>query len=229
MDLETLGITASLVLLGAVLGFLSFRGLLRAARDHSRHQLYFGAGLGLGTAAVAIEAIAYVGVVDTLLLQAYVFFSAAIVAVLSLGSAGSLRKGRFESAYTAFILAGCAIVAYFSFATPVSLSIVRDGVISGNPPVLLLVLSSVVTVPATVVLLAAAVLHLKRSFTSRGLMMIAGASILGAGGALYLASFPVALYYAEFIGILMLFLGLVDLSKLSLRAPAPTAAGVSAR
>lgn len=229
MDPETAGIAASLVLLGGVLGYLSFRGLFRAARDRSLHQLYFGAGLGLGTAAVAIEAIAYVGVVDTLLLQAYVFFSAAIVAVLSLGSVGSLRKGRGEAAYTAFILAGCAVVAYFSFVTPVSVSIVRDGVISGNPPLLLLLLSSVVTVPATVVLLAAAVLHLRRSFTARGLMMIAGASILGAGGALYLASFPVALYYAEFLGILMLFLGLVDLSKLSLRAPVPSSSRAPAR
>ncbi|MCI4341012.1 MAG: hypothetical protein L3K11_01340 [Thermoplasmata archaeon] len=224
MDLETAGIGLSLVLLGVVLGFLSLRGLYRAAREGSRHQLMFGAGLGIGTAAVGIEAVAYFGLVNQPLLQAYVLFSAAIVGILSLGSARTLRAGWFENAYSAFILAGCAAVAYFSFTTPVSVSIVHDGVISGNPPLVLLVLSSVVTVPATVVLLTAAVIHLRRSFRPRGLMMVAGAVILGAGGALYLASFPVALYYAEFLGILLLFLGLVDLSRLTLHAPVPAAA-----
>ncbi|MCI4364160.1 MAG: hypothetical protein L3K13_07695 [Thermoplasmata archaeon] len=225
MDPEKVGIALSLLLLSLVLGFLSGRGLLRAVRERSRHQLMFGSGLALGTAAVGIEVVAYVGFVNTPLLQAYVFFSAAIVGVLSLGSASSLRPGRFEDVYSAFILAACAIVAYVSFSTPVSVSIVRSGVISGNPPLVLLLLSSVVTVPATVVLLAASVLHLRRHFHARGLLMVAGASILGAGGAFYIASFPVALYYAEFLGILMLFLGLVDLSRFSLRATVPAPAG----
>ncbi|MCI4345236.1 MAG: hypothetical protein L3K07_00555 [Thermoplasmata archaeon] len=221
MEPENAGIALSLLLLCAVLGFLSIRGLVRAAKVRSRHQLMFGSGLGLGTAAVAIEVLAYVGIVNTPMLQAYVFFSAAIVGILSLGSAASLRPGRFEDVYSAFILAGCAIVGFVSFTTPVPVSIVRSGVISGNPPLLLLLLSSLVTVPATVVLLTASVLHLRRHFHARGLMMVAGASILGAGGAFYIASFPVALYYAEFLGILMLFLGLVDLSRFSLRASAP--------
>jgi hypothetical protein len=73
-----------------------------------------------------------------------------------------------------------------------------------------------VTIPATVVLLTAAVVHLRRTFRPKGLLMITGACILGAGGAFYIASFPVVLYYAEFVGIVMLFLGLTDLSRLSL-------------
>jgi hypothetical protein len=225
MELEAAGIALSLLLLCLVLGFLSVRGLIGAVKERSRHQLMFGSGLGLGTAAVAIEVAAYVGYVNTPMLQAYVFFSAAIVGVLSLGSAGSVKKGRFENVYSAFILAACGVVAYASFATPVSVSIVKSGVISGNPPLLLLLLSSVVTVPATVVLLTASVLHLRKHFHARGLLLVAGASILGAGGAFYIASFPVALYYAEFLGILMLFLGLVDLSRFSLRANVPAAAG----
>ena len=85
---------------------------------------------------------------------------------------------------------------------------------------LLLILSSFVTIPATVVLLTAAVVHLRRTFRPKGLLMITGACVLGAGGAFYIASFPVVLYYAEFVGIVMLFLGLTDLSRLSLAKPA---------
>jgi hypothetical protein len=49
--------------------------------------------------------------------------------------------------------------------------------------------------------------------------------ILGAGGALYIASFPIALYYAEFLGIFFLFLGLVSLpSTARASVPAPTGA-----
>jgi hypothetical protein len=50
--------------------------------------------------------------------------------------------------------------------------------------------------------------------------LVAGACVLGAGGAFYIASFPVILYYAEFIGIVMLFLGLTDLSRLPFARPA---------
>jgi hypothetical protein len=56
--------------------------------------------------------------------------------------------------------------------------------------------------------------------------MAGGAIILGAGGALYIASFPIALYYAEFVGILLLFLGLISLPQAS-SAPAPVQSGES--
>jgi hypothetical protein len=95
---------------------------------------------------------------------------------------------------------------------------VSGGIITGNPPVLLLVLSSLVTGPATVVLLTASYLALRRSWRWQTLLMIAGAVILGAGGTLYIASFPVALYYAEFLGIILLFLGLMSLPQTSSHA-----------
>ena len=205
-----------------MLGFLAARGLFRAVRDRSRHPLMFGLGLACGTAALALVLGALVGVVTGLVLLGYVFLSAAIVGVLSLGSAKSFRAGRFEPIYTAYTAATLALVAGLSFSTPMPGSMVRAGIIAGNPPVTLLVASSLVTVPATVVLLPAAGVHLRRAFRPQGLLMVAGAVVLGAGGAFYIASFPVVLYYAEFLGILMLFLGLVDLSRLGLARPAPS-------
>jgi hypothetical protein len=150
------------------------------------------------------------------------------VGILSLGATRILKNARLETAYTYYTLAGCGVVALFCALTPVSTAIVEGGIIAGNPPVLILVLSSFVTVPATVVLLAASALSLKRSWRWQTLLMAAGALVLGAGGTLYIASFPVALYYAEFIGILMLFLGLISLPQpTSTPAPARHAAGAA--
>lgn len=221
IQLESAGISLSLAVLAVILGFMSVRGIVRAYRDGSRHQLMFALGLGCGAAAMAVELVAYLGIVDSLLLQGYVFLSAGIVGILSLGSAKSFRPGRFEWGYLAYMAVTLGLVAWFSFTTPMPLSMVRNGIVVGNPPVFLLVLSSLVTVPATVVLLTAAVLHLRKSFRPRGLLLVAGACVLGAGGAFYIASFPVVLYYAEFVGIVMLFLGLTDLSKLSLARASP--------
>lgn len=221
MSAETDAIAASLVVLTLLLAVLSIRGIVRYLRSRLWTQLMWASGLALATAAMAVEAIVYVGVVNELLLQAYVFFSAAIVGVLSLGATKVLRRPVVERVYTVYTWAATLVVAVFSFLTPVSTSIVVGGIISGNPPLLLLILSSFVTGPATIVLLTASVVALRRSWRWPTLLMVAGALILGAGGTLYIASFPVALYYAEFVGIIVLFLGLVTLPQ---TAPAGTSA-----
>jgi hypothetical protein len=226
VDLEGWGIAISLGLLCVVLGALSARGFFRFVTNHDRHQVMWAVGLGMGTAATTLELLAFVGIVSSLLLQAYVFFSAAIVGVLSLGTLRAFHRPRWNRTYLAYIGASLAVVAFYSFSTPMPNSMVSAGVISGNPPLLLLVLSSLVTVPATIVLLTACVLSLRKSFRWRGLLMLSGACVLGAGGAFYIASFPVMLYYAEFIGIVLLFFGLVDFSRWSLTSP--TAAPVPA-
>jgi hypothetical protein len=181
----------------------------------------WGVGLGFGATATAVELGVFVGVVDTFLLQVYVFLSAAIVGVLSLGSTRVLRSRRFEIGCTAYILAACGVVAGFSFTTPLPGTMVSAGVVSGNPPLLLILLSSLVTVPATFVLLGAVVVALRKRWRWQTLMMGIGACVLAVGGALYIASFPVALYYSEFIGIVLIFLGLVTLPQVA-TSPATT-------
>jgi hypothetical protein len=222
MDALGEGIAVSLLLLTVTLASLSARGFVRFVRSRIRPQLLWGAGLALGAAATAVELVVYLGFVNNPLLQAYVFFSAAIVGVLSLGSTRVLRSTRFENGYTAYILVTCGLVGALSFTTPMPSSMVSAGVVSGNPPLLLLVLSSLVTGPATVVLLGAVVVSLRKTWRWQTLMMGIGASVLAAGGALYIASFPVALYYAEFIGIVLIFFGLVSLPQVT---ASPSVAG----
>ena len=220
--LEFFALAGSLVGLGVLLGILSVRGFARFGETRSRTQLMWASGLACATAAMAIEAVVFLGIVSSPILQAYVFFSAAIVGVLSLGATRILQRPRVEAGYTAYILATCGIVGAASFLTPLPNSMVTGGIITGNPPLSLLLLSSLVTGPATVILLAASVMSLRRSWRWQTLLMVAGAVILGAGGTLYIASFPVALYYAEFLGILLLFLGLISLPTAS---PAASPAG----
>ncbi len=210
-------IAGSLAGLFLLLATLTVRGFLKFGRSRRRVDLAWAAGIALAAAAMAVELVVFLGVVSSPILQAYVFFSAAIVGVLSLGATRVLRSPRLESAYTAWTLATCAVTGFFSAITPLPATMVSQGIITGNPPVLLLVVSSLVTGPATIVLVAASILALRRSWRWQTLLLVGGALVLGAGGTLYIASFPVALYYAEFFGIILLFLGLISL-------PQPTAA-----
>ena len=228
MNALGLGIASSLLVLSTLLLILSVRALTRYRQHASRPQLMWGTGLVFATGAMMVESAVYLGSVSSFLLQVYVFFSAAIVGVLSLGATKILRRPRVERAYTYYIAATCGLVAVFSFLTPLPpASMVSGGIITGDPPLLLLVLSTLVTGPATVVLLAASYLSLRRTWRWQTLLMIAGALILGAGGTLYIASFPVALYYAEFLGIILLFLGLVSLPQTA-SSTTPVSAGQAA-
>lgn len=218
MDVTEAVIGGSLALLAVALAYVAVRAFRKFLDLRSMPQVMWGTGLAFGSAAMVVETVVYFGYASVPLLQAYVFFSAAIVGVLSLGATRVLRNPRFEAIYLWYTLAGCVAVGAASFLTPLSLGMVSQGVIAADPPLLLLVLSTLVTGPATVVLVGSAIQGLRRSRKWQTMLMVAGALVLGGGGTLYIASFPVALYYAEFIGIGLLFLGLISLPQ---TAPAP--------
>jgi len=219
MAWSQLAILLSLGLLTLALAVLAARGIRRYAQGRVRVQLWWSLGLALASAAMAVETVVYAGILASGLLQAYVFLSGALVGVLSLGAVRVFRRPRLEPVYGTYILLASAVLAVACIATPLGPGMVTRGIITGDPPLLLLALSILITGPATVVLLTSAASSLRRSHDWRSLLLIAGALVLGAGGTLYIASFPVALYYAEFVGIVLLFAGLV-----SLRPVAPPAA-----
>jgi len=223
MDAGEYAVAASLILLTGLLAALSLRSAYRSLHNHEARELPWVGGLAIGAAAMAIETAVFFGASQPVLLQGYVFASAAIVGVLSLGAVHVLRRPLAERAYVAFTLVMVGVVAMFSFLTAPASGMVSNGVITGDPSLLLVVLSSLVTFPATVVLLLASAIALRRSRRWQTILLIAGALILGAGGTLYIASFPAVLYYAEFVGIVLLFFGLVSLPHPSgTPAPAPT-------
>ena len=224
MDAETYAIAASLWFVFGLLVVLVLRSAVQFARTRAKDQIIWGSGLGLAAAAMAIEAIVYLRVPPAPYLPSYVFLSAAIVGVLSLGATRVLHSPRLETGYRVWTIGTCGLVAALSAITPLPSNTVVGGVISGNPPLSLILVSTLVTAPATVLLLSASYLSLRRTWRWHTVLMIAGALILGAGGVLYIATFPVALYYAEFVGVLLLFLGLVSLPT---SAPSPRPSGVA--
>ncbi len=225
IDPERAILGASLAGLGLALAVLAVRGAWRYRSSRSLPQVAWAFGLAFGAAAMAVEAIVYFGVLTEGLLQAYVFLSAAIVGALSLGSTRVLKRAALERGYAVYTLATLGVVAVASAVVHVPTSIVTGGVISGDPPLLLLLLSIVVTGPATVVLIGSAIVSLRRSWRWQTLLMVAGALVLGAGGIFYIGSFPIVLYYAEFLGIGLLFLGIMSLPTI---APAPHGAAAPA-
>jgi hypothetical protein len=226
MDATSYLVGASLILLTLLLGVLCVRGVVRYLRTQVRTEMIWGGGLALAAAAMAVEVAVFFGFANSALLEAYVFLSAAIVGVLSLGATRVLRRPLIELGYAAYIGVTCGCLAVIGALTPLPGTMVSHGIITGDPPLSLLIVSSFVTFPATAVLLAASVVALRRSRKWQTLLLIAGALILGAGGTLYIASFPAVLYYAEFVGIILLFLGLVSLPHTSPSAVAsPTPGG----
>ncbi len=224
MSATAIALALSLAVLAGLLAILSAQGIARYRATRARVQLAWSAGLLLATAAMVIETLVFAGWVSSALLAAYVFLSAAIVGVLSLGAVRVFRSPRVERLYSGFVVGACALLAGACGLVPSPSSMVNGGVITGNPAPILLVLSSLITFPATAVLLTASAIALRRARKWPTLLMIAGALILGAGGTLYIASFPVALYYAEFLGIVLLFAGLIHLPHpVTGTAPTPAA------
>jgi hypothetical protein len=213
----------SLWAMAALLVALSGRGLYRYVQKGVMAQLAWGSGLLLAAGAMAIEAIVYAGSDGQLVLQAYTFLTAALVGALSLGATRVMGRPLLEKGYAGFMFAACAVLGIFCFTTPITTSSMVDssGIITGAPPVLLLYVSSIVTFPATIVLLWSTVVALRRTFRWQTALMIAGALILAAGGTLYIGGYPIYLYYAEFVGIILLFLGLVSLSRMPVPAQSP--------
>jgi hypothetical protein len=80
-------------------------------------------------------------------------------------------------------------------------------VVWGAPPTAVLFASVVVTVPSALLLIGAAVYGVVRQRRFPLVYIALGAAILALGGSLYVVSFPTTLYYAEFAGVLLLFVG----------------------
>lgn len=223
MSTITQAFEVSLWGLTVVLVALSVRGFLKFYEKRVLAQLAWGSGLLLAAGSMAIEAIVYEGVVTTPILQTYTFLTAALVGALSLGATRVLRHPKLELGYAGFIAGASALLAVFCFTTPIATNsmVSSQGIITGDPPLSLILISTLITGPATVVLLGATVVALRRSWRWQTALMIAGALILAAGGSLYIGGYPIYLYYAEFLGIILLFLGLVSLSRMPTPAPTP--------
>ncbi|MDE1870492.1 MAG: hypothetical protein KGH71_05965, partial [Candidatus Micrarchaeota archaeon] len=69
------------------------------------------------------------------------------------------------------------------------------------------------TFPAATVLVIVAAMGYRRTRSLKMVSIIAGVVVVSVAGTLYIASFPSFLYYAEFAGMLLLWMGFYDFRR----------------
>lgn len=212
------------------IGVLAMVALLLALAEFRRYQsqrirphLYWALGLVLVTATLLEEAVFAVGVWNSAIVQSYLFIVALLVGVLSLGSAEANLTGRWRTAYFGYIGAMAAAVALFCAIEPPAPDILSGGILVGNPPLGVVVTSTLLTVPASILMAGTSLLAAKRLRRWRLASIAAGIIVISIAGALYIVSVPETLYYAEFAGVVLLFFGFGGVRPLPHRAAAPVA------
>jgi hypothetical protein len=215
-----LAIAASIVALSLIALVLAVLVLSRFRRERQLWNLYWGVGIFLVFFTLAEEASLYVGLWSQLLIRSYFVLVALLVGVLSLGSAELALKGRRKYLWFGFVGVASAACVVLGALTPVPSSIMFGGVVWGVPS-MDLVASSLVTIPSSLLLILTSLygaIHQKRP---RLLFITLGAAVIALSGSLYIVSFPATLYYAEFIGVVLLFFGFVNVGGRPGSHPSP--------
>jgi hypothetical protein len=183
-----------------------------------RSYLFWSLGLWFFAVGVALEIVFSAGYYSELLIRSYLGIVAVLVELLALGSLQLVKGKDVKTSYYGFSIASGGALAYF-LATETVGTILKSYVVAGNPPIGDLVASSVITFPAAAVLIATAALTYRKTHSRKMLSIIAGVVVVSIAGSLYIASFPAFLYYSEFFGIVLLWLGFFDFSRNKKAAP----------
>ncbi len=204
-------IAASIVLLSAAALALSLLVLQRFRTAGSLPHFWWGLGIFLVFVTLAEEAALYAGVWSQLLIRSYFVLVAVLVGLLSLGSAQLSLQGRWRAVWYAFVAVSGVSVAVVGALTFVPPSVLYHGVVWSSPPLALVIASSIVTFPSALLLIVSSAYGAVRQHRPRLLFITVGTSVIALSGSLYIVSFPVALYYAEFVGVVLLFLGFLQI------------------
>jgi hypothetical protein len=209
-------------LLAALLGVMEWQ---RYARQKARAHLYWSVGLALVFVTLIEEAVFYFGYQTSLLLGSYFFLVALLVGILSWGSAESGLSAKWRRVYMAYTVVAIGVVGFFCLINPVSGSVLSQGIVTGNPSLGIILSSTALTVPAAALMAGLALLGVYRSRVWRLASIAAGILVISAAGGLYIVSIPVTLYYAEFIGVVLLYVGFGGVRPSGFRRPSPAATG----
>lgn len=215
-------IGSSLLVLSAVSLVLALVVLDRYRRERRVSLLYWGIGLLAAFVTIAQECALFVGVWSVPFAQSYLVLTAVLVGILSLGTAELVFRAWKKVAWIVYVAASCVVVTVVGFAFPVGPSIVADGVVTGAPPLATTIASSVVTVPSALLLILGSLYGALRLKRASLLYITFGAIVFSVAGSLYIVSIPVTLYYADFLGTVLFFLGFVRVPFPSSRAIHPT-------
>ena len=173
-----------------------------------KHQLYWSIGLWLFAFGVLLEVLFSFNIYNQILIKTYLLAVALLVAFLALGSVALLKNKKFQLYYGIFMIFSTVFVFYSLLVSNIG-DILTNYVVFGFLPVLIVIASSIMTFPAAAILIIVAVLSYRKTSNKKMLSIITGVIIVSIAGSLYIAHFPAFLYYSEFIGILLLWLGFI--------------------
>ncbi|HYB79201.1 MAG TPA: hypothetical protein VEG66_05520 [Thermoplasmata archaeon] len=217
-------IAASLVFLSVIALVLAALVLRRYRNERRACYLYWGLGLFLFFVTLVEEAVLDFGVWSQPLIQSYLVLVAVLVGILSMGSAEISLARRWRWPYYGYLGVTSVALVVVGFTTTIPTSIISNGVVSGLPPTSIDLISSLITFPAAVLLIVSALYGTVKYRRYHLLYIALGTGVISAAGTLYLVSFPATLYYAEFLGILLLFLGFVRIPRIAAETrPQPNA------
>ncbi len=207
------GSTMFIFLASSVLASLLTKNYVRSK---NKSFLYWSAGMWLFAFAVLLEVVFSFSIYMLILIQIYLFVVAVLVQMLSIGSINLLKKGRFIVSYVVYSLVVDIFLLGSLAYSPVG-NILLGGVVFGALPLPVTLASSAVTFPAAAILIVTAAFSYRRRKSYKMIFIIAGTVVVSIAGTLYIAAFPAFLYYAEFIGILLLWMGFVDFKTLTVK------------
>lgn len=178
----------------------------RYARKRSKSLLYWSAGMWFFVIGVLLEAIFAFGAYSSFLIALYLFVVAMVVESLAIGSMQLIKSGKLRTAYYIYSAIAAILLVYSLYATNIG-NVITNHIVFGMLPAFVVVTSSIVTFPAAAILIAIAAISYRNRHSAKMLSIIAGVLVVSVAGTLYIAAIPSFLYYAEFIGILLLWLG----------------------
>lgn len=199
-------VTISTIIIFLLSAGLTFFILRKYLKTRKLNLFYWSSGLIIFTLAVLLEILMANKIYSRLIIDIYLFLVAILVQFLALGSFALYNNKRFLSYYYIYsILATIFIIATLVFE-PIG-DIIKMHIVYGVLPLGVTISSSFVTFPAAFFIILIAAISYKKFKNKKLLSIIAGVIIVAIAGTLYIAAIPVFLYYAEFIGILLLWIG----------------------
>lgn len=177
------------------------------AQTKQRRFLFWALGMWVFFIADVLEFVFATGIYSVALADIYLFAIAILPGLLAIGSVQYVKSGFARFSYYIFNILASILLLYY-LATENVGNVIVNYAVAGMPPMDVINASTLITVPATIVIVAVALLSYRHKKDVWLLSIVIG--ILGfaiAGGLYALNIAPLILYYAEFVGLIFLWAG----------------------
>lgn len=210
INTEVAATTLVILILSAMLAVLLTSDYLR---KRTISLAMWSSGMWAFSFSVAMEVVFSFGIYDSILIRAYLFLVAFLVELLAMGSMALLQKRLAMVSYVVYSLATTVFLVIALAVSDIG-NLLLNGVVYGPLPLLVTIGSSLLAFPAAIILVVVSIISYRKTRVLRLVSIIIGVIVVSAAGTLYIASFPAFLYLAEFIGILLLWIGFIDFGGL---------------